>query len=60
MGDYTIGEMADMLGLSTKTLRHWEARGLLEPSRTYSGYRMYSDSDVVSYTHLTLPTIYSV
>ena len=46
MGDYTIGEMADMLGLSTKTLRHWEARGLLEPSRTYSGYRMYSDADV--------------
>ena len=46
MGDYTIGETAAMLGVSTKALRHWEERGLLEPSRTATGYRMYTDADI--------------
>lgn len=46
MGDYTIGETAALLGVSTKALRHWEERGLLEPSRTATGYRMYTDADI--------------
>ena len=46
MGDYTIGETAALLGVSTKALRHWEERGLLEPSRTATGYRMYADADI--------------
>lgn len=37
-----IGELADALGVSTKTLRHYESVGLLPPaSRTSSGYRMF-------------------
>lgn len=46
MGDYTIGETAALLGVSTKALRHWEEHGLLEPSRTATGYRMYTDAEI--------------
>ncbi|WP_087116659.1 MerR family transcriptional regulator [Corynebacterium urinipleomorphum] len=46
MGDYTIGEAAAMLGVTTKALRHWETLGLLEPRRTSAGYRTYGDADI--------------
>lgn len=37
-----IGELADAAGVTTKTLRFYEARGLLPPpERTASGYRAY-------------------
>ena len=37
-----IGEMAAMAGMTTKTLRFYEERGLLPaPTRTPSGYRDY-------------------
>ena len=40
--DVKIGEMAAMAGVTTKTLRFYEARGLLPaPTRTPSGYRDY-------------------
>lgn len=43
----TIGEVADLLGLSVRTLHHWEERGLAVPSeRSRSNYRLYSDGDV--------------
>ncbi len=39
-----IGELADQLGLNTKTIRYYESIGLLpEPARTPSGYRDYDD-----------------
>lgn len=44
--EYTIGEVAGMLGVTTKTLRHWEARGLLDPWRTAADYRVYTDDDI--------------
>lgn len=45
--DYTIGEAAELLGVTTKTLRHWDTVGLLSPSwRSSAGYRLYSDEDV--------------
>lgn len=38
-----IGEIAKELGISPKTIRWYEAQGLLaEPERTGSGYRSYS------------------
>lgn len=37
-----IGALADATGVPAKTLRYWEAEGLLhEPDRTPSGYRDY-------------------
>jgi MerR family copper efflux transcriptional regulator len=41
-GQVRIGELAQRAGLSTKTLRYYEAIGVLtEPERTSSGYRDY-------------------
>lgn len=44
-GSFGIGELAEAAGVSTRTLRHYESIGLLSPSRTESGYRVYSDTD---------------
>lgn len=44
---YFIGRAAAAAGLTIKTLRYYEAMGLLPPpDRTESGYRVYSASDV--------------
>ena len=41
-----IGELADRVGVNTKTIRYYESIGLLpEPQRTGSGYRDYADDD---------------
>lgn len=43
----TVGEVADLLGLSVRTLHHWEERGIVWPSeRSWSNYRLYSETDV--------------
>lgn len=42
-----IGEIAKELGVSPKTIRWYEAQGLLsEPERTESGYRSYSNENI--------------
>ena len=42
-----IGELAKTADVTAKTVRFYEAQGLmLEPQRKFSGYRDYSDSDV--------------
>ena len=42
-----IGELARQTGLSIKTIRYYERRGLLEqPSRTKAGYRLYGPEEV--------------
>jgi DNA-binding transcriptional MerR regulator len=44
---YSISTVAEMTGVNAVTLRAWERRyGLLQPSRTPSGHRLYSDDDV--------------
>ncbi len=44
---YQIGEVADMIGLSHRTIRHYEDVGLVPPSgRTAGGFRLYDDTDV--------------
>ncbi len=45
---YTLGQLAHVLGLSTQTLRKWEANGVL-PSSTYrskGGHRLYTGAEV--------------
>jgi len=37
----SIKEAAQILGISTKTLRRWEARGVINPDRTAGGHRRY-------------------
>lgn len=44
---YTIKQMADLAGVSPRTLRHYEALGLLRPHRNrHNDYRLYSSTDV--------------
>lgn len=43
----TIGEVAQLAGLSVRALRHYDEVGLLEPSeRSDGGYRLYDDDDL--------------
>jgi DNA-binding transcriptional MerR regulator len=45
-GYLRIGELARRTGTSPELLRAWEQRyGLLEPSRSTGGFRLYSDED---------------
>ena len=42
-----IGRVAEDLGLSIRTLRHWDEVGLVTPSvRSAGGYRLYTADDV--------------
>lgn len=43
---YMIGVVADMLKLHPQTLRMYEKKGLIRPSRTVGWTRMYSPEDV--------------
>jgi len=43
-----IGEVARLVGVTTKTVRHYEKVGLLgEPERSASGYRLYTADDLL-------------
>ncbi|MPY67910.1 MerR family transcriptional regulator [Deinococcus sp. SDU3-2] len=64
--DIKIGELARRTGLTIRTLRHYDALGLLKPSgRTRAAYRLYSPTDLTRLLHiqslktlgLTLPEI---
>lgn len=44
---HQIGEVAEAVGLSLRTIRHYEEVGLVPPSgRTAGGFRLYTDEDV--------------
>ncbi|PTX64592.1 DNA-binding transcriptional MerR regulator [Melghirimyces profundicolus] len=44
---YQVKEVADLAGVSIRTLHHYDHIGLLKPSSfTEAGYRMYSDRDL--------------
>ncbi|GAA0916180.1 MerR family transcriptional regulator [Virgisporangium ochraceum] len=41
-----IGELAGRTGVSARSLRYYEANGLLRPHRTASGYRTYAEAEL--------------
>ncbi|MDN5796287.1 MAG: MerR family transcriptional regulator [Intrasporangium sp.] len=62
MATWTVGQVADLLGVTVRTLHHYDQIGLLVPSeRSTAGYRLYTDADlarlqqVVVYRRLELP-----
>lgn len=45
--EYTVGEAAAILGVTPRTLRHWDDIGVLSPSRrTLTDYRLYTEDDL--------------
>jgi DNA-binding transcriptional MerR regulator len=45
--EYGIRQVVDATGLSSRTLRHYDAIGLLPAARDASGYRCYTRADLV-------------
>ena len=43
---YRMREFAERAGVTVKALRHYDRLGLLQPRRSSSGYRLYSESDL--------------
>ena len=44
---HQIGEVADAVGMSLRTIRHYEEIGLAPPSgRSAGGFRLYTDEDI--------------
>lgn len=45
--ELTVGEVAERFGITVRTLHHYDAIGLLNPSRrAASGYRVYTSADL--------------
>jgi DNA-binding transcriptional MerR regulator len=58
----TVGEVAEILGVTVRTLHHWDQIGLASPSeRTWSDYRLYTATDlqrlqrIMVYRELDMP-----
>lgn len=43
---YTVGEVAEAIGVSRQTLRLWEQKGLLVSRRSAGGQRLYAEEDL--------------
>jgi len=40
----TVGNLAEQVGVSTRTIKHWEDKGIIEPdTRSEGGFRLYSE-----------------
>lgn len=58
---HKIGDVAEHLGMTTRTLRFYEEQGIITPHRTDKGSRLYSEEDIARLTvvqhlvHLNVP-----
>ena len=43
---HTVGAVAQMAGVTVRTLHHYDEIGLLNPSRSVAGYRRYGEADL--------------
>ncbi len=44
---FTVGNLAERVGVSPRTIKHWEEKGIIEPNmRSAGGFRLYSDEFV--------------
>ncbi|GAA5031017.1 MerR family transcriptional regulator [Terrabacter aeriphilus] len=62
MTTWTVGQVAELVGVTVRTLHHYDEIGLVVPSeRSRAGYRLYTDRDlarlqqVVVYRRLEMP-----
>lgn len=49
---YVISVAAELAGVHPQTLRVYERKGLLDPSRTSGGSRRFSDQDLATLRHI--------
>jgi MerR family transcriptional regulator/heat shock protein HspR len=49
---YVISVAAELAGMHPQTLRIYERKGLLDPSRTQGGSRRFSESDLARLRHI--------
>lgn len=51
----TVGQVAERLGVTVRTLHHYDEIGLLVPNgRTAAGYRLYTDTDIARLQHVVV------
>lgn len=43
---YSVGLVADLMGVDAQVVRGYDKRGLVEPGRSRAGHRRYSRSDI--------------
>ena len=41
-----ITELADMVGVTTQTIRRWEKLGIMVPTKTPNGTRIYTEKHI--------------
>ncbi|WP_313800277.1 MerR family transcriptional regulator [Cytobacillus sp.] len=41
-----ISELSEYTGVSTRSIRYYEKKNLIKPSRTKNGYRVYDEQDI--------------
>lgn len=44
--EYTVQQLSQIAGISTRTLRYYDEIGILKPARTTSGYRIYGQPEI--------------
>ena len=49
---YRVGEFARLTGVTVRALQHYDRLGLLKPSRTESGHRIYLEADRQRVRHI--------
>ena len=49
-----IGEAASKYGISRRSLRYWEEKGILESARGENGYRMYDEANLAKISQIML------
>ncbi len=53
--DYSVGQVGELLGITVRTLHHYDEIGLLVPSsRSAAGYRLYSHADLTRLQHIVV------
>ena len=48
---YTVGVVAELVGVDPQVVRGYDRRGLVEPDRVDSGHRRYSRRDIARLAH---------
>ena len=49
---YRVAEFANLTGVTVRALQHYDRLGLLRPSRTESGHRVYAEPDQARVRHI--------